>query len=166
MTTGCCATAGERSASGLQFDDELDELAETADYPILACWVFESDTCHIRGIGAAGRWDAWLNSGYAARLHAWNIVNDELGGDLHEGGSLADHARANRLEAEIAARLETERPDAARAVAAWATQSGQHSDVTRIEAILATPWKPQAQRGFFTLLAQLGIAEEEPGPER
>ena len=46
------------------FGDELAEFAEVVGEPVLACWVLESDMGHIRGISAAGQWEAWLNPGW------------------------------------------------------------------------------------------------------
>lgn len=145
------------------FGDELAEFAEAANGPVLACLVAESDIGHIRGISAAGHWEAWLNPDYAAHLRAWNSVDDEIGGGLYPDGNPEDHARVNHLEAEFEAELEADRPAAARAGAAWAEESGLRADAETIEEILATPWKPQAQRGFFVLLAALGIADPESG---
>ena len=67
----------------------------------------------------------------------------------------------DRLEAEFEAELEADQPTAARDCAAWAEQSGLRADTAMIEEILAMPWKPQAQQGFFALLAALGIADPE-----
>ena len=143
-------------------DEDLAELAHAADGPVLACLVFESDMGHIRGISAAGRWEAWLNSGQASSLRAWSIVNDEIGGSLYPDGSPAGHARVEQLAAGFQSEMEAKRPDAARAAVRWADQAGLLADVSQVEAVLATPWKPQAQRGLFALLAVLGIADHEP----
>ncbi|ACU73177.1 hypothetical protein Caci_4313 [Catenulispora acidiphila DSM 44928] len=141
-------------------DGELAELAHAAGGPVLACLVFEGDMGHIQGISAAGRWEAWLNSDYAAHLRAWSTVDEEVGG-LDPDGSPADHARVNQLEAEYHGEMEAARPDAARAAAAWADQAGLLADASRVEEVLFMPWKPQAQRGFFALLAVLGIADPQ-----
>ena len=129
---------------------------------MLACLVFESDMGHIRGISAAGRWEAWLNSDYASSLRAWSTVGEEIGGSLYPDGSPGDHARVERLAAEVLSEMEAKRPDAARTAVRWADQAGLLVEASQVEAVLSTPWKPQAQRGFFALLAVLGIADHEP----
>jgi len=143
------------------FGDELAEFAEAADSPVLACLAVESDMGHIRGISAAGHWEAWLNPDRAAHLRAWDAVDDEIGGGLYPDGNPENHARVNSLKAKFEAELEADRLEAARAGAAWAEQSGLYADTATIEEILAMPWKPQAQQGFFALLAALGIADPE-----
>lgn len=102
-------------------DGELAELAATAQAPVLACLVLESDTADIEGISGAGRWKA-------------------------------------ELQREIAAK----RPDTVRAAVAWAGEAGLIVDVSQVEEVLSIPWKPQAEHGFFALLAALGIADHEP----
>ncbi|MEY9934725.1 hypothetical protein ABH926_009393 [Catenulispora sp. GP43] len=145
------------------FGDELAELADAAGGPVLACLVFESGMGHIRGISDAGQWEAWLNPGYAAHLRAWNTVNDEIGGGVYPDGTPQGHARVEQLESEYAAELDAGRPAAATAAATWAARSGLHVDAGRLEEILATRWEPAAQRGFFAMLAVLGLADPEDG---
>ncbi|GAA2013219.1 hypothetical protein GCM10009839_04850 [Catenulispora yoronensis] len=141
------------------FGDELAELAQAVDGPILACWVFESDLGHVRGISDAGQWEAWLNPAYAAQLHAMTAVDEENSDGSYPSGTPRRQARREQLEMEYAAELDADRPAAARAAAAWAAQSGLHVDAAHLEEILATRWELFAQRGFFAMLAVLGLAD-------
>jgi hypothetical protein len=100
-------------------DEELAELAQAADGPVLACLVFESDSGLIRGISAAGTWTTPL------------------------GERQAKH------------------PDAARVAVEWAARAGLLADASLVEEVLMLPWRPQVQRGFFAMLAALGIADHE-----
>ncbi len=138
--------------------DDLEELAEAADGPVLACLVFEGSTGHVRGIGAAGRWEAWLNPAEAAHLRAWNTVDDEIGGGLYPDGTAHDHAQVGQLAIRFAAALDAERPAAACAATTWAHESGLHANTERLEEVLTTPWDSSVQQGFFALLSALGIS--------
>lgn len=151
------------------FGDELDAFARAVGGPVLACWVFESDMGHIRGVGATGKWEAWLNPAYAAHLRASSVVDHEIGGGLYPDGRPEDFARLEQLEARFTAELADGRPDAVRAVVRWAGECELRPDAARVERILAEQWEPFAQRGFFALLTELGLREEpdveaEPGP--
>jgi hypothetical protein len=84
-----------------------------------------------------------------------------------QGISAAGHWEA-RLNTDSAARLgvggewQANRPDTVRAVVEWADQADLLVDAAQIADVLSMPWTPQAQRGFFALLAVLGIADHEP----
>ena len=144
-------------------DEELEEFARAVGGPVLACWVFESDMGHIRGVGPGGTWEAWLNADYAAHLRAGEVVGDEMAEGTDPFGSPADQARLALLTEEYTAELLAERPAAVRSAVAWAGDAGLRADAERIGEILADPWRPQAQRGFFTLLTELGL--RDPAPE-
>lgn len=143
------------------YGDELAELGEAAAGPVPACLVVESDVGHIRGISAAGHWEAWLNPDRAAPLRAWDAANDELEGGLSPDGNPAGHARVNSLKAGFEAESEADRPTAARACTVWAGQSCLSVETSMIEDILAMSWEPQVLRGLFALLEALGIAHPE-----
>lgn len=138
--------------------DELEELAEAADGPVLACEVFESTTGHIRGISAAGYWEAGLNPGNGAALRAWTTVNEQVGGDLYPNGTRQDQVEVERLTAQYAAEFDAERPGTSRVAIAWAAQSGLNADAARVEEVLATSWGSSVQQGFLALLSALGIS--------
>jgi hypothetical protein len=89
------------------------------------------------------------------------IVDEQIGGDLHENGTPQDHARVERLTRLIAAEFDAERPTTVRAAVAWAAESGLRAQATRVEVVLATSWDSSAQEGFFALLSALGIARAD-----
>ena len=69
---------------------------------------------------------------------------------------------AGRWRVELHREIAVERPNTVRAAVAWAGEAGLIVDVSRVEEVLSTPWKPEAEHGFFALLAALEIADPEP----
>jgi hypothetical protein len=112
-------------AEPYSYDHEwLAEVSATSGAPVLACWVFESDVAHIRGLSGAGIWDCWLNLPYAASMLAEQAL-DEAAPALNGEGDpdVSDHYRLERAAEELA-RLTREIPLAAQQAAAWAAHAG------------------------------------------
>jgi hypothetical protein len=153
-------------AEPYEYDDEwLAELSATTDAPVLACWVFESDVAHIRGLSSAGAWDCWLNLRYAASMLVEQGLDDD-GPDLMEQDDPADafdRYRSKHFEEE-SARLTREIPLAARKAAAWAEQAGYAVPAEPIEALLRAPRELFIQWGFFKLLYRLGLTDTDFDP--
>lgn len=146
-------------------DDWLAEVSANTGAPVLACWVFESDLAHIRGLSSAGVWDCWLNLPYAASM----LVEDELEqvapGLLEEGDPDAlDRYRSEHFEEE-SARLTREIPLAAQKAAAWAEQAGYSVPAEPIEELLRAPRELSIQWGFFKLLYRLGLTDTDFDPK-
>lgn len=77
-----------------------------------------------------------------------------------DGGHIRGVSAAGPWTARLG-ETEARRPEAARAASGWAAQAGLLADASQIEEVLMLSWKPQAQRGFFALLAVVGIADRE-----
>ena len=153
-------------AEPYSYDHEwLAEVSATSGAPVLACWVFESDVAHIRGLSSAGAWDCWLNLPYAAGMLAEQAV-DEAAPALNDEGApdVSGHHHAERL-AEESARLTREIPLAARRAAAWAAQAGYPVRAEPIEELLRAPRELFIQWGFFKLLYRLGLTDTEFDPD-
>lgn len=137
--------------------DELRELAEAADSPVLACEVFESSTGYIRAVSAAGYWEARLNPEDAAARRAWNAVDERIGGNLYPEGTPQDHAEVKHLTAQYAAEFDAQRSATRRAAIAWAAESGLRADADRVESALAAHWGTAVREGFLAFLSAVGI---------
>lgn len=105
-------------------DDWLAEVSATTGAPVLACWVFESDVAHIRGLSRTGKWDCWLNLSYAAGMLVEQSLEEVASALLDEGEPDAlDRYRSEHFEEE-SARLTREISLVAQKAAAWAEQAG------------------------------------------
>jgi hypothetical protein len=153
-------------AEPFEYDAEwLAEVSATSGAPVLACWVFESDVAHIRGLSSVGTWDCWLNLPYAASMLADQALDEVAPALSDEGGpDVFDRYRSERL-AEESARLTREIPLAAQQAAAWAAQAGYTVRAEPIEELLRAPREQFVQWGFFKLLYRLGLTDTDFDPE-
>ena len=146
-------------------DDWLAEVSVTTGAPVLACWVFESDVAHIRGLSTAGRWECWLNVSYAASMLVERELEEAAPALLDEGGPDALGLYRSKHIEEESARLMREIPLAARKAVAWAEQAGYTVPVEPVEELLRAPVEVFIQWGFFKLLYRLGLTDTDFDPE-
>ncbi len=142
----------------------LAEVSATSGAPVLACWVFESDVAHIRGLTSVGTWDCWLNLPYAASMLAEQALDGAAALNDEGGPDVSDHYRSQRL-AEESARLTREIPLAAQKAVAWAEQAGYAVRAEPIEELLRAPRELFIQWGFFKLLYRLGLTDTDFDPD-
>lgn len=153
-------------AEPYKYDDEwLAELSANTGAPVLACWVFESDVAHIRGLSGAGAWTAWLNVPYAAYMIVQEALREidtelfEAGGQEAIDGYLAQHCP------EAQAHLESEISLVSRQAAEWAAQAGHSVPAEPVEELLNAAPEVFVQWGFFKLLYRLGLMETDFDPD-
>lgn len=149
-------------AQPYKYDAEwLAATAENTGAPVLACWVFESDVAHIRGLShGAGAWEAWLNIPYGAEMMTRDTVIEEW---LELPQPEADRLWTRTVEA-AAERMAAGIPSAAMRAAEWAGQAGYAVPAGPIEELLAGPTELFVEVGFFKLLVRLGLAEADFDP--
>lgn len=145
-------------------NDWLAEVSARTGAPVLACWVFESDLAHIRGLSSAGTWECWLNLPSAASLLVEQGLDEVVETLLEEGDDAFDRYRSEHYELE-AARLTHAIPSAAQKAAAWARQAGYTVAAEPIEELLRAPRELQVQWGFLKLLYRLGLTTTDFIPD-
>jgi hypothetical protein len=149
-----------------KYDDYwLAEVFELTGAPVLACWVFDSEVAHVRGVSKAGEWDTWLNPPYAATMIVRELLED-VGEDLFEDGGQEAVDRFRTIQTrEMLNRLEDEIPLAARKAAEWAAEAGYRVAAGPVEDLLSARPEAVVEWGVFKLLFRLGLRESDFVPE-